>query len=163
MVKTTILIKNLTPKKYNHEDSKSLLKIYNQAVSKGYTGTNKKIKLETHQKWLKKKISSKNNLIFLGKLNDIIIGYIRFENICFKKCDISIALKKQFINRGYGSKLLNRSISNLVKLKKIKKIESKVKKKNINSINFFLKNNFIETTKTKKKNSIYRYFKLNLK
>ena len=163
MVKTTTLMKKLTIEKCKLMDSKYLLKIYNQSVSKGYSGTKKKIKLKTHQKWLEKKILSRNDIIFVGKLNNKIIGYIRFENIYFKKCTISIALKNKFINKGYGSKLLNKSISNLNKFKNIKIITSKVKKKNINSINFFLKNNFIEILNIKLKNSIYRYFKLNVK
>ena len=163
MIKTTTLTKKLVIQKFKLEDSKSLLGIYNQSVIQGHTGTNKKVKLKTHQKWLEKKKLSKNDLIFVGKLNKIIIGYVRFENINFEKCIVSIALKRQFVNRGYGSKLLNRSIANLVKIKRIKKIECKVKKINVNSAEFFLKNNFKEIINTKKKNSIYRYFKLSLK
>ena len=163
MIKTTILVKKLKIQKSKPEDSKSLLRIYNHSVALGYSGTNKKIKLNTHQKWFKKKNLSKNDLIFVGKLNNIIIGYVRFEDIYFKKCVVSIALDRQFINLGYGSKLLNIGISSLIKVKNIKKIESKVMKRNINSIKFFLKNNFKEVINIKKKNSIYRYFKLSLR
>ena len=55
MIKTTTLTKKLVIQKFKLEDSKSLLGIYNQSVIQGHTGTNKKVKLKSHQKWLEKK------------------------------------------------------------------------------------------------------------
>ena len=163
MIKTTTFIKKLTIQKCKIEDSYTIHKIFNESVSKGYAGTKKIVKFNTHQNWLKKKLLSKNNFIFVAKFNKIIIGYIRFDNIYLEKCEISIALKNQFINKGFGSKFLKRSITKLIKIRKIKTITSKVKKNNTNSIKFFLKNNFSEIDNKKKTIHNYRYFKLNLR
>lgn len=163
MIKTTTLIKKITIQKCKLDDSDMILKIFNESVRKGYTGTRMKIKSFSHEKWLKEKLLSKKDVIFIAKLNNILISYVRFDNIYLGNCNISIAIKNQFINKGYGSKILKKSIAKLIKLKKIKTIMSKVKKKNVNSIKFFLKNNFIEIPENKIDKENYRYFKLNIR
>ena len=122
----------------------------------------KKIKYELHHPWLKKKLLSKKDYLFIGKFNKKVIGYVRFDESYLKEYNISIALKSQFIGKGLGSKFLKNSIKKLIKIKKIKSIKSKIKVKNINSINFFLKNNFVEIKTKKSKINNYRYFKLNI-
>ena len=112
--------------------------------------------------WLEKKLLSKKSFFFVGKFDKKIIGYVRFDKTYLKEYNISIALKNQFIGKGFGSKFLKNSINKLIKIKEIKLITSKVKKKNINSTNFFLRNNFVEIISNKSKLSNYRYFKLNI-
>ena len=156
-------MKKITIQKCTLKDADCILKIFNESVSKGLSETKKKIQLDHHIRWLKKKISSKKDIIYVSKINKITIGYIRFDNIYRNKCEISIAFKKQYINKGFGSTLLKKSIKKLIRLKKIKIIKSKVKKKNVNSIKFFLKNNFLEIKNKKQDKGIYKYFVLNLK
>lgn len=155
-------MKKLTLRKCKLDDSKIILKIFNSSVEMGYTETKKKIKYELHHPWLKKKLLSKKDYLFIGKFNKKVIGYVRFDEIYLKEYNISIALKSQFIGKGLGSKFLKNSIKKLIKIKKIKSIKSKIKVKNINSINFFLKNNFVEIKTKKSKINNYRYFKLNI-
>lgn len=156
-------MKKITIQKCKLDDADYILKIYNETVSNGLSGTKRKIQLNDHIKWLKKKLLSKKDIIYIYKINKIIIGYIRFEKIHRSGCEISIAFKKYFVNKGYGSTLLKRSIKKLTKVKKIKIIKSKVKKKNVNSIMFFLKNNFLEVKNKKLNKGNYKYFILNLK
>ena len=155
-------MKKLTLRKCKLEDSKIILKIFNNSVEMGYTETKKKIKFELHHTWLKKKLLSKKDYLFIGKFDKKVIGYVRFDAGYFDEYNISIALKDQFIGKGLGSKFLKSSIKKLIKIKKIKSIKSKIKIKNINSINFFLKNNFMEINTKKSKTTNYRYFKLNI-
>ena len=156
-------MKKITIRKCTLEDADCILKIFNESISKGLTETKTKIQLDEHIKWLKKKLFSKKDIIYICKIYETTAGYIRFDNIYRNKCEISIALKKQYINKGFGSILLKRSIKKLIKLKKIKIIKSKVKKKNMNSIKFFLKNNFVEIKNRKRDKENYKYFVLNLK
>ncbi len=156
-------MKKITIQKCTLKDANCILKIFNESVSNGLTETKTKIQLDDHVKWLKKKLFSKKDIIYISKINKITVGYLRFDNIYRNKCEISIAFKKKYIGKGFGSILLKRSIKKLTKLKKIKIIKSKVKKKNINSINFFLKNNFLEIKTKKQDKGNYKYFVLNLK
>ena len=155
-------MKKITIHKCTLKDANSILEIFNESVNKGHTETKTKILLEHHIKWLKKKLFSKKDIIYIGKINKITVGYIRFDNIYLNRCEISIACKKQYINKGFGSTLLKRGIKKLIKLKKIKIIKSKEKKKNMNSIKFFLKNNFLEIKNKKQVKGNYKYFVLNL-
>ena len=155
-------MKKLSIQKCKFKDSDYILEIFNESVSKGISGTKTKVMPETHSKWLKRKLSSNKNFIFVAKINKIIIGYVRFDNIYRGNCEVSIALKHEFINKGYGSNILRKGILKLTKIKKIKRIKSKVKKNNKNSILFFLKNNFIENNYKKKTKNNYKYFSLSL-
>ena len=153
-------MKKLLIRKCKIKDSLTILKIFNESVNKGLTGTRKKIKYLTHQKWFLQKMQSNRDFIFIGEFGDEIIGYVRFDNIYFNRCEISIGLKNRFIKKGFGSKLLKRSISKLKNITNIKSIKSRVKKKNIRSINFFIKNNFKEIVSKEKDKENYRYFSI---
>jgi len=130
-------MKKLTIRKCKLEDSKSILKIFNSSVKMGYTETKKKIKFALHHLWLEKKLLSKKSFFFVGKFDKKIIGYVRFDKTYLKEYNISIALKNQFIGKGFGSKFLKNSINKLIKIKEIKLITSKVKKKILILLTFF--------------------------
>ena len=88
-------------------------------------------------------INNKDNFFFIGFINNVKFGYVRFKKDKFY--EVSIAIKKIYLNKKLGSKLL----SKCVKISKIKSyIFAKVKKTNINSYFFFKKNSFkIESDK----------------
>ncbi len=156
-------MKKLLIRKCKIKDSLTILKIFNESVNKGLTGTRKKIKYLAHQKWFLQKMQSNRDFIFIGEFNGEIIGYVRFDNVYYNQCEISISLKNKFIKKGLGSKILKRSISKLKKIINVKSIKSRVKKKNINSINFFIKNNFKEIVPKDKNKENYRYFSIYVK
>ena len=92
-------MKKLLIRKCKIKDSLTILKIFNESVNKGLTGTRKKIKYLTHQKWFLQKMQSNRDFIFIGEFGDEIIGYVRFDNIYFNRCEISIGLKNRFIKK----------------------------------------------------------------
>ena len=102
----------------------------------------------------------KKTFIFIGTFNKKTIGYVRFDEIYKRKYNISIALNNSFVGKGLGTKFLKNSIVKLTKTRNVEMIRSIVKKKNIHSVNFFLKNNFLEVLKQKTKENDYQYFKL---
>ena len=108
-------------------------------------------------------MQSNRDFIFIGEFSSEIIGYVRFDKVYYNRCEVSISLKNKFINKGLGSKILKRSISKLKKIINVKSIKSIVKKKNVNSINFFIKNNFKEIAPKDKDKKNYRYFSIYVK
>ncbi len=156
-------MKKLLVRKCKLKDSLTILKIFNESVNKGLTGTRKKIKYPAHQKWFLQKMQSNRDFIFIGEFSSEIIGYVRFDKVYYNRCEVSISLKNKFINKGLGSKILKRSISKLKKIINVKSIKSIVKKKNVNSINFFIKNNFKEIAPKDKDKKNYRYFSIYVK
>ena len=56
-------MKKITIRKFTIKDADSILKIFNESVSKGLTETKKKIQLDEHIKWLKKKLFSKSRFV----------------------------------------------------------------------------------------------------
>ena len=88
-------MKKITIQKCKLDDAYYILKIYNETVSNGLSGTKTKIQLNDHIKWLKKKLLSKKDIIYIYKINKIIIGYIRFEKIHRSGCEISIYFRSK--------------------------------------------------------------------
>lgn len=129
--------------KHNLHDSKFVFNLYNENVKNGFFFNKKKINFSNHHTWYESYINNKDNFFFIGYINNVKFGYIRFKKNKFY--EVSIAIKKIYFKKKLGSKLLSKSI----KISKIKTyIFAKVKKTNTNSYFFFKKNNFnIESVK----------------
>jgi ribosomal protein S18 acetylase RimI-like enzyme len=129
--------------KNNLHDSKFVFNLYNENVKNGFFFNKKKINFSNHHNWYVTYINNKDNFFFIGFINNVKFGYVRFKKNRFY--EVSIAIKKNYLKKKLGSKLLSKSI----KISKIKSyIFAKVKKTNINSYFFFNKNNFeIESDK----------------
>lgn len=95
-------------KKANIKDSFSLFQLRNEEKARKNSINTKPIKLRDHNSWIKKKLSNEKNIFLTIKKRSEIIGSIRYEtkNIF---THISINIKKQFRNLGYGSTLLKKS------------------------------------------------------
>ncbi len=136
---------NFIIKKVNINDELWILKLYNFYVRKKIFNSLNEVKLTEHRKWYAKAMQD-----FFLKLSygDNNCGYIRIEksNSIKESFEISIAIKNQYIGKGFGKKLLKTAISKFYKKKtnRKNKLIALVKKKNIISLNFFLKNNFKE-------------------
>lgn len=129
--------------KHNLHDSKFVFNLYNENVKNGFFFNKKQINFSNHHTWYESYINNKDNFFFIGYINNVKFGYIRFKKNKFY--EVSIAIKKIYFKKKLGSKLLSKSI----KISKIKTyIFAKVKKTNTNSYFFFKKNNFnIESVK----------------
>ena len=108
-------MKKITIQKCKLDDAYYILKIYNETVSNGLSGTKTKIQLNDHIKWLKKKLLSKNELLLIKKHYVSLNLPMHIDRI-FKKKEINnivYYMKKD-------KKNLDKKI-NLILLKKIGK------------------------------------------
>jgi L-amino acid N-acyltransferase YncA len=128
--------------KAKRKDLKFLLQIYNFYVEKNLFSSKRKIEYLDHKKWFEQDYLKKKKIfIFISKVNNIRIGYVRYKYIKKNIFEVSIALKKNYTGQGLGLKFLSISLKKFLK-KKNYFIISKVKKNNRNSISCFIKNNF---------------------
>ncbi|MDC0061055.1 GNAT family N-acetyltransferase, partial [Candidatus Pelagibacter sp.] len=130
-----------------------LINIYNENVRKRNFFGLKQIPLKEHFEWYN--ANKRKNIIFIAKLKSNI-GYVRFTQKN-KHWHVSIAIKKNYQRKGYGSYLLNKSIQKFKK--KDTKIISTIKRSNISSVNFFKKNNFKYYFSDNKKIMLSHYVK----
>ncbi len=122
----------------------------------------KYISFETHQKWFRKKLSQKTNLLFIcADENNLPLGQIRYD---YSKMEnryyIDISVDEVFRFQGLGNEILKRTLKLIQPKHNItNNLYSKVLPSNINSKKIFIKNNFkiIE-----KKDSIILFKYMNL-
>ena len=124
-------------------DSNFLLKLRNSEDLRKYSKNNELISKQNHLKWLNSKLDDSKNKIFVIKLINKKLGYIRLQ----KKInwEVSIGILKTYRNKKIGKKAL----SILEKRFKKIKIFAKVHKLNTNSLNFFLSCNYYISRKNK--------------
>ena len=96
-------------------------------------------------------LNDSNNEIFIMILNDQIIGMMQLTFIPslskqgVTRCQIeSVRIKKEHRDKGYGSKLINKSIE-IAKRKKCGLIQLTSNKKRQRAINFYKKHGFLST------------------
>lgn len=119
------------------------------------------INLDDHKKWFAYQINSKNRLYVIKKKNKKI-GYLRLNYISKNLFEVSIAIIREFQKKNIGTFALQ-----LVERKNPEKsFQAKVLNKNINSVNFFKKNNYKVFKRRKKyiimvkKNEIQKKLKI---
>lgn len=140
MQKYLKLIKNNSNFKIRYakiEDLHFTLKLHNQNVLKDKFFSKEKVGLKDHKIWFKKKINEK--MLFICTFEDKI-GYVRYDYIDKKNLSISIAIIDKYKRKGFGKKMLIKTL----KRKKISKfnIIAVIKKQNLISKNFFLDSGF---------------------
>lgn len=128
----------------------------NISVKKYSIRNQKKITKSEHKEWFKK-IYNKS-LILIVYLNKIKIGAVRYDKNDINH-QVSIALKPNFHNKGYGGKVLEQS-EKFIKKNTI--LIAKIKKSNIKSLKIFLKNGY-SILKKNKLTILYKIFKTNAK
>ena len=101
-----------------------------------YSFNKKKFDLNEHQKWLKQKIKSKKDNLYIFKLNKNTIGYIG-EKKKYKKKYLSWSVMPHNKFKGYGTKMLKKFLK-----KKNETFYAFVHKKNIPSKKMSLKLGF---------------------
>jgi RimJ/RimL family protein N-acetyltransferase len=137
MINQKISIKNC-----NLADAKLLLNIHNSAVKKGYFTQTKIIRIKEQIKWVNFILKDGSTKIFIGLFNKKKFGYTRFKKInkyCF---EVYIGILPKYYDKGLGSLMLRKAIKKIINIHNPKKIISVVKKINLRSHVFFLKNKF---------------------
>lgn len=97
---------------------------------------------ESHKKWFQKKLNDKNAYIFIGQLNNLPVGQIRFEVIKENKLSLSIMIDQNYRGKGIGTELVNNGIRHLKNKIKNFNIIAKVRTFNEASTKIFKKNGF---------------------
>ena len=127
-------------RKAENKDKKLIYKWFNLKESINYKiKTKRKISLREHEIWFNKIIQKKCNKLLIIEENRKNIGQIRLEIIKKNIFTIDIFILKEYRKKGIASKALK--ISEQL-LKRKSKIISIVKKNNINSLSFFISNDY---------------------
>jgi GNAT superfamily N-acetyltransferase len=127
-------------RKAENKDKKLIYKWFNLKESINYKiKTKRKISLREHEIWFNKIIQKKCNKLLIIEENRKNIGQIRLELIKKNIFTIDIFVLKEYREKGIASKALK--ISEQL-LKRKSKIISIVKKNNINSLSFFISNDY---------------------
>jgi hypothetical protein len=131
-------------RKVTKKDSLDIWLWRNDKKSIFFSKNKKKIILEEHNRWFKKNLKNKNIIFYMGYLvtrnERKKVGVVRF-NIKKKYALISINLNPIMRKKKLSYVLLAAGIKKFLKFKKMKLI-AEIKKKNLASINCFLKNRF---------------------
>ncbi|OUU62603.1 MAG: hypothetical protein CBC22_03680 [Alphaproteobacteria bacterium TMED62] len=101
--------------------------------------TKYKILFRNHKVWLLNFIKNKTGFIWIIKYKNKDVGNIRLNKLFYKTYEIDIFIMKEFRSLKIASKSLIKVENNL---KKGSVIHSYVKKNNLRSYKFFIKNNF---------------------
>jgi hypothetical protein len=128
----------------------------NTSIKKNSINNQRKITKTEHKEWFKK-IYNKS-LVLIVYLNKIKIGAVRYDKNDVNYL-VSIALKPNFHNKGYGGQVLKQS-ERFIKKNTI--LIAKIKKTNIKSLKIFLKNSYT-ILKKNKLIILYKIFKTNSK
>ena len=127
-------------RKAENKDKKLIYKWFNLKESINYKiKTKRKISLREHEIWFNKIIQKKCNKLLIIEENRKNIGQIRLELIKKNIFTIDIFILKEYRKKGIASNALK--ISEQL-LKRKSKIISIVKKNNINSLSFFISNDY---------------------
>ena len=131
------MLKNLKIENFKIKLSKEIWKLRFSDDAKKNFFDNKNISFKDHFNWIKKYHRNQKKIFLIAKHKSIVIGYVRLDYIK-NSAKVSTIVKKAYKNKNVASVLLNKAIE---KSKK-KIIIAEVKKSNLKSINFFLKNKF---------------------
>lgn len=119
------------------QDLKFVFNLYNKNVLEKKFFSLKKVSLNEHKIWFKKKINEK--MFYVCSLKERI-GYIRFDKTNVNNLTISIAIIRRYKKKGYGKHMLIKAL----KKKRILNynVWANVKRNNYTSKKFFLSAGF---------------------
>lgn len=102
------------------------------------------IDLETHRKWLEKKLASDESILFIAEENSQPIAQVRFDWLGGNAAEVNIAVTEKFRGKGYGSEiLLKSSLQFIDKFPECEKICAFIKPDNLASIHSFIKAGYV--------------------
>ena len=127
--------KNKTRLNLKHAEIKDIKfthQLFNQNILEKNFFSRKKVNLRNHEIWFKKRIKQKK--FYIGWLRKRV-GYIRFDEINKKNLSVSIDIDKKYKRKGYGKKMLLKTLNN----EEISKFNvlAKIRQDNLTSKKFF--------------------------
>jgi len=138
----------------NEIDSKEIYNWRNNDLTREMSVNSELISFDDHKKWIINYINNPDKTIFIGEESGLKLGVVRFElNLENNTAEVSINMNPLMRSKGYGKKLLSKSIEKyLNKTKTI--LKAKIKNENQISINLFKSQGFIFL----EKDNFYSYF-----
>lgn len=137
-------MKTLKIREAGYEDLMFLYNLKNDLEVRRSSFDPHQVKIETHRKWFKDKLHSKNRIIFIGEIGDKPVGQIRFdiERRYIAKVDISIV--PDFRKNGYGKLLLSEGCKYIFARSEVETLVAQIKLSNIASQKLFSRCRFIK-------------------
>ena len=123
-------------------DLQDIFEWRNDSFSRSMSLSSEVVSLNEHIDWYQRSLKNPNRRIYIGSINELKIGLVRFdfdENT--KKSEVSINLNPIFRSKGFGFTLLSKSIS-VYKQSKETPLIATVKKENGSSLRIFTKCGF---------------------
>ena len=129
--------------KSKQSDLRFILNLYNLNIKKRFFNSNDMVSFSNHKKWYNNFIKSKSSSLYVVSIKNRKIGYVRFTNLFKNIYSVSIAILNKYFSTGVSSKLINIAIKKLFQKKKNFTLIALIKKNNLRSKIFFLKNKFV--------------------
>jgi RimJ/RimL family protein N-acetyltransferase len=141
------------------DDHKLLLFIWrNRPDIIALSGSGSSVNKDEHNRWFDGQLKN-NKFFYIIEYNCNNVGHIRFDENN-TNVDVTIYLVGDFTGKGVGSRALSLGVERILNSTEFSIINAVIRCDNFNSINFFIKNNFIFY---KDLDSKFKQFKLTLK
>lgn len=134
---------NLTIRNAVALDSTFLYLLRNDLNVRAASKNSEPLKLEAHKEWYSVKLKDEKTYIFVIEDEGIRVGTIRFSEISNAQFLLSIALVKEFRNRGFAATVIGLGLSALQTIKgKNMEVQAEIKLNNLPSIRAFVSAGF---------------------
>lgn len=100
---------NLKARKANICDIQTYFNWSNEETVRKLSFNSEKIKFEDHEIWFKNQLNDQDCIMYIFYLN-IDIGQVRFQKISNTDAIINVSIDKDFRGKGFGVKMINKSI-----------------------------------------------------
>lgn len=127
----------------DHSDLQDLFEWRNDSFSRSMFTSSEAVSLNEHIDWYKRSLKNPNRRIYIGLVNDLKVGVVRFDfNEDTEQSEVSINLNPQLRGQRFGFSLLSKSIS-VYKQSKDTTLIATIKKENEASFKIFTKCGFL--------------------
>ncbi len=141
------------------EDSAAIWHLSNHPWSRATSFSKNPIPIQTHRRWYRRTLGSRDCRIWLMELDGTVIGQARYEVHDSRTADVSISVAAAFSGRGVGTKLLRQTSRLACRALGARQIRARILPKNKASIRIFSKAGYQFGSKTQHKGrSCLEYF-----
>ena len=122
------------------DDSFEILRWRNDPETIKFSLGKKNVTLQEHEEWFRKTLKSRTNFIYVGTVNHLLVGVVRFANFQDKlNFKVSINISPETRSIGLGFKLIDLAEQELMREVGSCTLTAIVLKINVRSLSFFSK------------------------